>query len=66
MTMKVKTYDVLCRAIEEGVERGYRRAHKHTDTPEEDHLKNAIVDAIMLEICGVFIFDNDMIEESYT
>lgn len=41
--MKVRAYDVLRRAVEEGTAYGWRRAHKHSDTPGED----AIVDQIV-------------------
>jgi hypothetical protein len=34
--MRVRGYDVLRRAIEEGIEYGQRRAHQHTDTPNAD------------------------------
>jgi hypothetical protein len=32
--MNVRAYPVLCRAVEEGVRYGWRRAHKHTNTPD--------------------------------
>lgn len=34
--MRVRAYEVLSRAIEEGVACSWRRAHKHTDTPGEN------------------------------
>ena len=54
--MKVKTYNVLVRAIEEGINYGYVRAFKYSDTPTEDQVKTAIADAIINEICEVFDF----------
>jgi hypothetical protein len=54
--MKVKTYSILVRAIEEGINYGYARAHKHTGNPTEDQLKIAIGDAVINEICEVFDF----------
>lgn len=57
--MKVKTYVVLQRAIEEGFRRGYVRAFKHTDKPEEHHIEEAVMSAIMGEICDVFDFDQE-------
>ena len=56
--LKVNVYEVLRRAIEEGTEYGYMRAYKHTDTPDEDTIKNEIVQGIMNSICEYFVFDD--------
>ena len=55
-TMKVNVYEVLSRAIEEGVSLGYNRAYKHTETPDEETFKEAMELAIMNAICEVFDF----------
>ncbi|MFZ5786915.1 MAG: hypothetical protein ACOY3Y_10780 [Acidobacteriota bacterium] len=55
--MRVRAYEVLRRAIEEGLEYGWRRAHKHTDTPDEAPLKEEVLQGIMNEVCEVFDFD---------
>ncbi len=55
--MRVRAYEVLRRAIEEGLEYGWRRAHKHTDTPDESSLKDEVLQGIMNEVCEVFDFD---------
>lgn len=55
--MKVNAYAVLSRAVEEGVQRGWSRAHKHVEKPGEDALCSAIYDAVMEAICEVFDFD---------
>lgn len=60
--MKVKTYPVLSRAVEEGVAYGWTRAHKHTDNPSEDSVKDAIADAVMSSIGEFFTFDEDETE----
>lgn len=57
--MKVKTYAILRRAIEEGVKRGYMRAFKHTENPAPDHVEDEIVTTVMGEICDVFSFDDE-------
>jgi hypothetical protein len=56
--MKVRAYDVLRRALEEGAEYGWRRAHKHTDAPDEETIKDQIVTAILNEVCEYFDFDD--------
>jgi hypothetical protein len=51
-----KTHPLLVKAIEDGTTYGYRRAHKHTETPSEFELCSAIADAIMYQIAEVFEF----------
>lgn len=55
--VRVRAYVVLERAVEEGYAAGGRRAHKHTDTPTEAQIKDAVTDAILSAICEVFSFD---------
>lgn len=56
--MVPKSYIILRRAVEEGVQSGWNRAHKHTDTPERDDVQAHILDAILLEVCEVFSFED--------
>ena len=51
-----KTYPLLEKAIEDGTTYGYRRAHKHTETPSEFEICSAISDAVMYQISEVFEF----------
>lgn len=56
--MKANTYKILSRAVEEGASRAWKcRIFKYTDTPTDESAIEAICDAIMLEICEVFEFD---------
>ena len=55
--MRVRAYEVLHRAVEEGVAYGWRRAHKHTDTPDEETIKDQLQQAALNEICELFDFD---------
>lgn len=54
--MTPKFYPLLQRCVEEGVQRGYARAHKHGDLPPEHAVRAAIEDAVMLEINEWFDF----------
>jgi hypothetical protein len=54
--MKVKTLVILERAIEEGVRRGYRRAHKHIENPTEESICDHIEQCVMEQIHEYFIF----------
>jgi hypothetical protein len=51
-----KTYPLLAKAIDEGVKYGYRRAHKHTETPSEFEIRSAVEDAVMYHIAEAFDF----------
>lgn len=55
--MKANDYAILTRCVEEGVAHGWRRAHKHTDKPEKEHLLTAIENAILSEISEYFYFN---------
>jgi hypothetical protein len=56
-TIKVSAYKVIWRAVEEGVRYGWRRAHKHTETPDEETVLSAIEDAVLSELCEILEFD---------
>lgn len=55
--MRFRAYDILDRAVEEGVAYGYMRAYKH-GTPNEHTLKEAVHSAVMSAICEVLDFDD--------
>ena len=57
--MKVRAYEVLRRAVEEGVAYGWQRAHKHTDSPSGDAVQDQIVTAVLSEVSEVFTFDDE-------
>ena len=58
--MKVRSYDILSRAIEEGVARGIRRAFEHTDSPSREFIMECVECEVMNAICEVFSFDDDL------
>lgn len=55
--MKPDSYKLLMQCVETGIAIGWRRAHKHNDTPDEEAIKLAIENAIQTEICEWFTFD---------
>lgn len=57
--MKPRTYEILRRAIEEGLAYGWSRTHKHTDTPEREAALNEIETAIWAAIDDVFDLARD-------
>jgi hypothetical protein len=61
--MKVNEYNVLLLAVENGVQFGYARAHKHVETPTPDTLQTTITDAVMNEVCEWFKFEEEEKDE---
>jgi hypothetical protein len=57
--MKPKFRVILEQAIEEGVRRGYSRAHKHVENPTEDAIIEQIEDCVMSSIYEYFTFDEE-------
>ena len=55
--IKFKIYPLIERIVEEGIEGGYNRAHKHTDTPNEATIKQCIEQYIMQGFDEYFAFD---------
>ena len=56
--MKPKEYPILEQAIQVGVLRGWRRAHKHVDEPEPSAIQETIERCVMEEICEWFDLDD--------
>lgn len=57
--MKVKMYPLIEQIVEQGTDAGYLRAHKHTDTPDEETIKNCIEQYIMNGFDEAFEFDKE-------
>lgn len=57
--MKPKIYTILAQAVEDGVRRGYRRAFKHVEAPNEESIIEAVDDAVMASILEYFTFDSE-------
>ena len=48
--MKPKSHLVLELCIKQGIDLGWMRAHKHTDTPSEDLIKQEIEEEIWNQV----------------
>jgi hypothetical protein len=57
--MKPKIRVILEQAIEQGVARGYSRAHKHVENPAEYDILQSIEDCVMSQIYEYFTFDEE-------
>jgi len=57
--MKVKIYPLIEQIVEQGIDAGWNRAHKHTDTPDEHTVTNCISQYIMNGFDEAFEFDTE-------
>lgn len=57
--MQANEYRVMEQAVEEGVKYGFAKAYKYHDAPSEDHVKEAVMDAVMSSICDWFHFSSN-------
>ncbi len=57
--MKPKIRVILEQAIEDGVRRGYSRAHKHVENPTEGAIIEHIEECVMSAIYEYFTFDEE-------
>lgn len=60
--MKLKMYPLIERIVESGIDAGYTRAHKHTDTPREETIKHCIEQYIMQGFDEYFEFNSEDME----
>ena len=56
--MKPNIRTILTQAIERGLDYGWSRAHKHTDTPQPERIIESIEIEIWNEIDEVFDFES--------
>jgi hypothetical protein len=57
--VRINAYEVISRAVEEGIAYGYNRAYKHTSKPSEDIIKHEMENAVMNSLCEILKFDDD-------
>lgn len=56
--MKPNIQHIIDLCIETGIDLGFQRAHKHTDQPDHEHIKQQVYQAIWQELDQLFIWDN--------
>ncbi len=56
--MQLNSYAIVERAVEEGIAYGYRRAFKHTETPDHESIKHEIHTAVLSSLCEVLQLDD--------
>lgn len=59
--MKIKVYDLLRDAVENGAAMGVRRAYKHTENPSQDAIIASVENEVMLAIGNIFDFSDEKV-----
>ena len=54
--MKPKYHKIIMNAIADGVDNGWWYAHKYTDSPAKETIKQSIIDHIIYELEDTFDF----------
>jgi hypothetical protein len=54
--IRVDVYGMICDAVANGLEQGWNRAHKHTDTPPREKILEEMDLAIINAICEYLRF----------
>lgn len=57
--IRVNAYRVVERAVEDGVASGWYRAHKYTENPEPEAIKDAIILAVMSSLSEWLWFETE-------
>lgn len=55
-TVSVKLYDLVSRAVSEGVATGWRRSHKHAEFPDPQYICESMESEVMNALCEVIEF----------
>jgi hypothetical protein len=55
--MKVNTYKLIEKCVEDGATFGLNRAFKYDDAPTDEDIINEVVAAVMQELCEWFEFN---------
>jgi hypothetical protein len=53
----LKTYDIIQKAVEEGLEFGWNRAHKHEDLPSKEVIMSYLIKDIMNSLDEIIDFN---------
>lgn len=57
--MKPKFHRIIEDCIEDGVKRGWHRAHKHNENPAVETIHQEIEDAVMSQLVEYFTFEEE-------
>ena len=56
-SIRLRAYDIVTDAVDRAVSYGWTRAHKHTDEPDEDTIRDCIFEAVTSALCEIIDFN---------
>jgi len=59
VSLQVDVYNVVARAVEEGVAYGLRRAYKHVDDPSQESIAEHVEREVLNALCEVIRFPEE-------
>jgi hypothetical protein len=62
--MTFRSYELVSRALEEGADAGWHRAHKHNSQPAPETIREQIVEAQLLALTEIIDFDPPSADEA--
>lgn len=54
--LKLRVYSIVSDAVDSAISAGFYRAHKHVDTPSAAEVHEAVLAAVMSELCDIIDF----------
>lgn len=54
--LKLKVYGIVSDAVDVGIGVGFNRAHKHMDIPRSVDIHDAVLTAVMAQLCDIIDF----------
>lgn len=58
-SVKLDAYRIISDAVDVGICSGWNRAHKHTETPSQQHVIDELHKSIMNQLCEILKFDDE-------
>lgn len=56
--LKLNIYNIIGTCVEQGIAQGYKHAHKHTEKPDGDVLRDHIYEDVMNSLSEVINFND--------
>lgn len=59
-SIKLDVYKIIRESIDKSIDHGWNRAHKYTEIPGIDHIKEELLNSIMNDLCQIIKFDENI------
>jgi len=58
-SIRLNAYRIISDAVEDGIQFGWNRAHKHVENPSKEHILAEIHSNVMNSLCDIINFDDE-------